>query len=199
MVFENSFVGCDAVNDSKQIYFTFLTSKGQIYVVSVDNVEAKSVVSIGADDRLCSIKVLENNVVVGNENGKVFLVDLNNSTVLKSFDTGSHMPILSLGWCNKRVIAVTCQGGIFSIAENLSAFTSVSAHQGLVSHLSIHNNRITTFGDDCVLNIFEIDKNSNDLKLKSSQKQTKRVNMIINLQNSTFANFYEENSLTEIN
>ena len=136
---------------------------------------------------------------MGNENGKLFLVDLNNSTVLKSFDTGSHMPILSLGRCNKRVLAVTCQGQIYNIDENLSAFTSVSAHQGLVSHISIHNSRITTFGDDCVLNIFEIDKNSNDLKLKSSKKQTKRVNMIISLHNLTFANFYEENSLTEIN
>ncbi len=135
---------------------------------------------------------------MGNENGKLFLVDLNNSTVLKSFDTGSHMPILSLGWCNKRVLAVTCQGQIYNIDENLSAFTSVSAHQGLVSHISIHHNKITTFGDDCVLNIFEIDKNSNDLKLKSSKKQTKRVNMIISLHNLTFTNFYEENSLTEI-
>ncbi len=65
MVFENSFVGCDAVNDSKQIYFTFLTANGQIYVVSVDNIQAKSLVNVNLDERLCSIKILDQNVVMG--------------------------------------------------------------------------------------------------------------------------------------
>jgi hypothetical protein len=65
VVFENSFVGCDAVNDSKQIYFTFLTANGQIYVVSVDNIQAKSLVNVNLDERLCSIKILDQNVVMG--------------------------------------------------------------------------------------------------------------------------------------
>ena len=103
-------MGCDGINDSKQIYFTFLTAHGEIHVVSVDNVGMKSIVSVGAEERYCSIKILDSNVVVGNEKGKVFLVDMNNSIIVKTFDTGSHMPILSLGWCNKRLIAVTCQG-----------------------------------------------------------------------------------------
>ncbi len=69
----------------------------------------------------------------------------------------------------------------------------------MVNQLNVHNNRITTFGDDCVLNVFEIDKNSSDLKLKSSQKHNKRVNMIVNLHGIGLVNFYEDNGLTDIN
>ncbi len=96
------------------------------------------------------------------------LADLNNSLILKQFDTGSGLPILHLGWTNRRVIAATCQGQLFNLNDNLSAFTSVSVHQGMIAHMEIGNDKIYTFGDDCTLNVFEIDKNTNDLKLKKS-------------------------------
>lgn len=69
----------------------------------------------------------------------------------------------------------------------------------MVTQLNVHNNRIIAFGDDCVLNVFEIDKNSNDLKLKSSHKHNKRVNMIVTLHGIGLVNFYEDNGLTDIN
>ena len=69
----------------------------------------------------------------------------------------------------------------------------------MVTQLNVHNNMITTFGDDCVLNVFEIDKNSSDLKLKSSKNHKKRVNMIVTLHGICLANFYEDNGLTDIN
>lgn len=89
------------------------------------------------------------------------------------------MPILHLGWLNKRIIAITCQGEIFNFADNLTSFTSLSAHQGMVYHMQMRNNEIYTFGDECTLNVFEIDKNSSYLKIKKSSHLSKRANMLV--------------------
>ncbi len=80
------------------------------------------------------------------------------------------MPILQIKSLDSRVIVGTCQGEIFNFSEDLTSFTSLSVHQGLVSHMELGDGSIYTFGDDGVLNVFEIDKNLKDLKLKKSVK-----------------------------
>ena len=93
----STFVACDAYDDGKQVYFTFLTSKAEVHVVNVSTPEKKSIVKLNnIDSRVCSIKILGDYVLIGDQTGIVYLVDLNKSSILKKFDTKSQMPILKI-------------------------------------------------------------------------------------------------------
>ncbi len=73
-----------------------MTALGEFHLVPVDTPQNKSTVKINHGIRLCSIKNLENNIAVGDEQGNVLLVDLNTSNILKTFSTKSQMPILQI-------------------------------------------------------------------------------------------------------
>jgi hypothetical protein len=49
-------VSCEGVNDGKQIYFIFTTSKGYIYLQPVLNPkENKKIIQVTPENRICSI------------------------------------------------------------------------------------------------------------------------------------------------
>ena len=87
--FANTFVGCDCFDDGQQVYFTFVTSKAETYLVNVLNGAKVSLTKFNIDQRICSIKIIGDYVVLGDELGTIVLTDLNLKTILKKFDTKS--------------------------------------------------------------------------------------------------------------
>jgi hypothetical protein len=106
--FSNTFVACDCFDDGNQVYFTFVNSKAETYLVNVLNGAKISLTKFNIDQRICSIKILGDHVVLGDETGSIYLTDLNLKTILKKFYTKSEMPILKIVTLNKRVILSTC-------------------------------------------------------------------------------------------
>lgn len=82
-------------------------------------------------------------------------------------------------------------------SKDLSKKSVISAHQSMISRVLVSQDKLITFGEDCVMNIFEI-AGERLLRLVESKVHSKLPSLLFRLESGNYVSFYENQKIQRI-